>query len=344
MIYIAVKNTFIVVSSCLGVLCFFKNRVYCVYSQNGKHSNHMMGVDGVQVRFFSKEGWQENKFHFHDTLEILLTMSEGECFFVRNKMYPITRGSLYVLSPDDLHRSSPSCKTLYQFYSIRFYAEEVAAFSSDGFDILACFRNHEQFNHRVQLLGDQLDHLLKLINKMEYYLSVDCTSYGKEVFIKTLLAEILVYINYLYSVPSRPSPPDNEEVSKLQPVIAYIQEHISEELPLELLAQQIFVSKYYLSHRFKEIMGFTLSEYIIHRRLVQAKSLLRNGSSVAFAGERSGFNSSAHFIRTFIKYENISPKQYAKQYRVLENYWTPSPAHRDAFLIAPPEQEPPRQR
>ena len=113
---------------------------------------------------------------------------------------------------------------------------------------------------------------------------------------------------------------------------------------MELLAQQIFVSKYYLSHRFKEIMGFTLSEYIIHRRLVQAKSLLRNGSSVAFAGERSGFNSSAHFIRTFIKYENISPKQYAKQYRVLENYWTPSPAHRDAFLIAPPEQEPPRQR
>lgn len=296
----------------------------------------------MQVRFFSKEGWLENKFHFHDSLEILLTMSEGECFFVRNKIYPITRGSLFVLTPDDLHRSAPQAKSLYQFYSIRFNAEEVAAFSANGFDILACFRNHEQFNHRVQLIGDQLDHLLKLINKMEYYLSVDCTSFGKEVFVQTLLAEILVYINYLYSVPLRSAPSDNESVSKLQPVIDYIQEHISEELPLELLARQIFVSKYHLSHRFKEVMGLTISEYIICCRLGQAKQLLRAGYSVSLAGERAGFNSSAYFVRTFVKYEKISPKQYAKQYQTLEKYGTPSPTHRDAFSIAPPKREPPR--
>ena len=57
----------------------------------------------MQIRFFSKEGWQGNQFHFHDHLEILLTMSEGGNLFIRNKIYPISRGSLFVLSPDDLH-------------------------------------------------------------------------------------------------------------------------------------------------------------------------------------------------------------------------------------------------
>ena len=286
----------------------------------------------MQIRFFSKEGWQGNDFHFHEQKEILLMMSEGGNIYVRNRIYPISRGSLFVLSPDDLHRSIPQPGALYQFYSIRFYEEEVMAFSSDEFDILGCFRNHEQFNHCAQLHSSQLDHLLKLINKMEYYLSVDCSAYGKEILIKTLLAETLVYINFLYHTPSKALPPDNENISKLQPVMDYIQEHIGEELTLETLAKQIYVSKYYLSHRFKEVMGFPLNTYITQRRLSYAKQLLRQGQSVTFAGSQAGFNSSAHFIRTFVKFVGISPKQYAKQYLTLENYDSPSPVHRDMFF------------
>ena len=292
----------------------------------------------MQIRFFSKEGWQGNQFHFHEHLEVLLIMSEGGTLYVSNKMYPISRGSLFVLNPDDLHRSIPHPGSLYQFYSIRFYPEDAASFSSEDFDILSCFKHHEQFNHRVQLHGDQLDHLLKIINKMEYYLSVDCSAYGKTVLIKTLLAESLVYINFLYNVQTRPLPPDNTEISKLKPVFTYIQDHIAEDLSLDVLSKQLFVSKYYLSRHFKEVMGVSLSEYIIKRRLSRAKQLLRQGYSVAVSGVHSGFNTNAHFIRTFIKYTGPSPKQYAKQYRTLESYESPSPAHRDVFFSRPTEE------
>lgn len=287
----------------------------------------------MQIRFFSKEGWKENQFHYHDPLEIVLVMSEGGSFYIRNAVYPITRGSLFILNSGDLHRSVPDPQSLYQFYSIRFYPEEADSFSTDTFDILRCFRNHGRFHHRVQLLGDQLDHLLKLINKMEYYLSVDCSAYGREVFIKTLLAEALVYVNFLYNTPPLVLPPDNEELSKLQPVVDYIQAHLAEDLSLDVLAQQVFLSKYYLSHRFKQVFGLPLSEYIIRRRLSCAKLLLRQGASVTLAGEQSGFNSSAHFIRTFVKYVGVSPKQYAKQYQTLDSYDSPTPALRDVFSL-----------
>ena len=294
----------------------------------------MLGKEGaMQIRFFTKEGWQGNKFHFHDQMEILLMMSEGGYFHVRNVIYPITRGSLFVLSPDDLHRSAPRSESLHQFYSIRFYPEDVSGFSSENFDVLSCFLNHERFQFRVQLFGDQLDHLLKIINKMEYYLSVDCSAYGKEVYVKALLAETLVYVNFLYQAPIQSTHQDNQDISNLLPVMSYIREHIGEDLSLDVLAKQIFVNKYYLSHRFKQVMGFPLSEFIIKSRLTSAKTLLRQGYSVAVAGERSGFNSSAHFIRTFVKNVGVSPKQYAKQYMHLENYDSPSPLHRDAFSM-----------
>ncbi len=47
---------------------------------------------------------------------------------------------------------------------------------------------------------DQIDHLLKLINKIEYYLASDCSAFGKDIFARTLLAEVLVYINFLYDI------------------------------------------------------------------------------------------------------------------------------------------------
>ena len=289
----------------------------------------------IQIRFFSREGSYENRFHFHDQMEILLSMSEGGSFYIRNTIYPITRGSLFIFSPDDIHHSESRSSALSQFYSIRFYPEEVSSFSTDTFDVLSCFKNHEHFNFRVQLHGDQLDHLLKLINKMEYYVSIDCSAYGKEIFTKTLLAETLVYINFLYNVSVQPSPQDNKALSDLMPVINYIHEHISEPLSLSVLSKQVFVSPYYLSHRFKEIVGITLSECILACRISQAKTLLRQGCSVSMAGERSGFNSTAHFIRVFVKAVGISPKQYAKQDPAIENYASPSPVHRDAFHAVP---------
>lgn len=289
----------------------------------------------MQVRFFSKEGWQGNSFHFHDQLEILLMMSTGGSFHVYNETYPITRGGLFVLSTEDLHRSVPSSKSFHQFYSIRFCAEEVSGFSSESCDLLGCFKNRENFNHFVQLQGDQLDHLLKLINKMEYYLSEDCSAFGKSVMTKLMLAETLVYVNYLYRDASGKKTDCTlsiaDDITQLQPLFSYIQEHLDEDLSLDTLSAQIYMNKYYLSHRFKEIMGYTLNEYIVRRRLSNAKNLLRQNYSISFAGESSGFHSVSHFIRTFTKYTGVSPKQYQKQYQNLETYISPSPVHRDVF-------------
>ncbi|WP_256157875.1 helix-turn-helix transcriptional regulator [Blautia marasmi] len=289
------------------------------------------GKTDMEIRFFTKEIWQESPFHFHDQMEILLIMSEGESFYIRDKIYPISRGSIFILNSSDLHRSVPKPRSIYQYYSIRFYQEEVEGISTEDFDLLKCFRNHNQFNHMNKLNIDQIDHLLKLINKIEYYLASDCSAFGKDIFARTLLAEVLVYINFLYDTPLLTQVPSEEQISAYYPVIDYINEHITEKISLDLLAQNFYVSKYYLSHRFKDLTGMTITDYIIRRRLTLAKSYLRQGLSVMLAGERAGFNSNNHFIHTFTKTVGMSPKQYARQYLTLDSYVSPTPPKRDIF-------------
>ena len=285
----------------------------------------------MEIRFFTKEIWQESPFHFHDQMEILLIMSEGENFYIRDKIYPISRGSIFILNSSDLHRSVPKPRSIYQYYSIRFYQEEVEGISTEEFDLLKCFRNHNRFNHMNKLNIDQIDHLLKLINKIEYYLASDCSAFGKDIFAKTLLAEVLVYINFLYDTPLLSQVPSEEQLSAYYPVIDYINEHITEKISLDCLAQNFYVSKYYLSHRFKDLTGMTITDYIIKRRLTLAKSYLRQGFSVMLAGERAGFNSNNHFIHTFTKTVGISPKQSARQYLTLDSYVSPTHPKRDIF-------------
>ena len=99
-------------------------------------------------------------------MEILIIMSEGDSFYIRNKIYPLSRGSIFILNSSDLHRSVAKPRSIYQYYSIRFYPEEIQGISTENFDLIRCFRNHEKFNHMVRLNIDQLDHLLKLINKI----------------------------------------------------------------------------------------------------------------------------------------------------------------------------------
>ena len=55
-------------------------------------------------------------------------------------------------------------------------------------------------------------------------------------------------------------------------------------------------------------------EYVIQRRIILARELLRQPISVQEAGERAGFQTNSHFIRTFRAYTGRSPKRYARQY------------------------------
>lgn len=61
--------------------------------------------------------------------------------------------------------------------------------------------------------------------------------------------------------------------------IQYIEDHITEELSVEEIAQQVNISPFYFQKGFAMLCGFTLGEYIRNRRLALAGGELATGDA-----------------------------------------------------------------
>ncbi|MBQ6996503.1 MAG: helix-turn-helix transcriptional regulator [Lachnospiraceae bacterium] len=77
-------------------------------------------------------------------------------------------------------------------------------------------------------------------------------------------------------------------------VIAYLNENFIDAPSLDELSAAFFVSKYYLSHRFKEYTKTTVHNYILMKKINLAKELLKNGTSPQKVYECCGFSTSPY--------------------------------------------------
>ena len=73
------------------------------------------------------------------------------------------------------------------------------------------------------------------------------------------------------------------------------------------LSGKLYISSSHLSEQFKEAYGVTLNQYLIIRKIAEAKKYLYLGVPVQDVCELCGFSSYSNFIRTFKKYEGVSP-------------------------------------
>ena len=91
-------------------------------------------------------------------------------------------------------------------------------------------------------------------------------------------------------------------------------EHCTEDLSLEALADMTGFSKSHFIRLFKEFAGVSYYEYLTKRRLLNAELLLDNPEcSIADIAMQSGFNSLATFNRVFKASHNCTPTDYRKR-------------------------------
>jgi YesN/AraC family two-component response regulator len=82
-------------------------------------------------------------------------------------------------------------------------------------------------------------------------------------------------------------------------------------LTLPALSDHFYISTSHLSRLFKEVSGFTFTEYMNIVRIKEAQKLLRETNfKVADIAETVGFGNIAHFGRVFKENTNITPLQY----------------------------------
>lgn len=270
----------------------------------------LLNKAGYWLSHNSNLNWHMGGYHLHDYYEVNFALTDNVNFFVADQVYRARAGALFVFNDMDLHRSVSPPDISHERYVLYFDPRSVIELSTEQTNLLDCFVNRKPgFSHCVQLDNDQSGQLLKLLQKAEGY--SDSKAYGSDIYGKIALAEILLYVNQLFRSSTLPRPvrADND-LERVLPIIQYIQQHLAGDLSLNHLSKTFYLNKYHLGHLFKGATGFTVTEYIIHRRILKARELLQHDLSVQQAGACVGFNNNSHFIRTFKKLVGISPKQY----------------------------------
>jgi AraC family transcriptional regulator len=101
-----------------------------------------------------------------------------------------------------------------------------------------------------------------------------------------------------------------EQLTMLQVVIDYIDEHIKEEMEPESLAKMAGYSPYHFYRLFQKHIGFTLMDYVLKRKLQFALFELTNGKKVMEIALDYGFETHAGFTKAFKKCFGSPPSLY----------------------------------
>ncbi|MBP5312896.1 MAG: helix-turn-helix domain-containing protein [Clostridia bacterium] len=100
-------------------------------------------------------------------------------------------------------------------------------------------------------------------------------------------------------------------------VANYVRHHLSEPISVESMAEEFYISRPYLSAKFRKETGQTLTDFILSEKTEEAKRLLRySDKSLLSISEYLGFSSQSHFIRVFKKYAGANPGEYREKHKV----------------------------
>ncbi len=96
----------------------------------------------------------------------------------------------------------------------------------------------------------------------------------------------------------------------------YIQQHLSEPIKVENIANELFMGRSRLSTNFKKETGFKLCDYIAMRKVDEAKRLLRySNQSFTAISLFLGFSSHSHFTKIFKKHTEMTPFEYRQLHK-----------------------------
>jgi len=105
--------------------------------------------------------------------------------------------------------------------------------------------------------------------------------------------------------------------NRIVKVLNYIQNHISEPLSNEILAEIACITPTSFARLFKDDMDYTVQQYIRHVRIDNACSLLHHTDlSIEQIATQTGFTNRYHFTRIFGEVTHTTPARFKKSYTV----------------------------
>lgn len=138
----------------------------------------------------------------------------------------------------------------------------------------------------------------------------------KNLILSLINALFGIMIRFRYLVPKTDAEGaiDNS-LERLNGILQYLDEHYSEKISLQDMAEQLHMNYYYLSHFFKNTAGVTFQEYINRLRLDKSLSLLADrDKTITSIALETGFPNTKAYTNAFKTKYGMLPSKYRAAY------------------------------
>ena len=136
---------------------------------------------------------------------------------------------------------------------------------------------------------------------------------GADEIIKRFIEIILIQLlrNEEFSIRNSLNKKNHKEI---QTVKNFMKVNYHKNITLDDLVELVHINKFYLIRIFKQEVGMSPIDYLIHVRIDEAQKMLRNTNiAIADIAHLVGFQSPSHFSKTFRELSNLTPSQYRRQ-------------------------------
>ena len=237
--------------------------------------------------------------HGHEFYEIEFVTDGSAKYTVNDKEFTLEKGSLYFVTPADIHRVDVIDGSTATVINVQF--DEKAVEPGLMLNFLKLSRDK-----RISLSKEQLEYAQNLFEliRSEY----DGNGEYRNICLKNYLENILVLFLRCCKDDEYNTSSDSGNMSK---AVIYIHSKFRDGISLKEAAEFCGFTPAYFSVKFHEYTGVTFKEYVSKLKLSYAENLLScTDMSVTEICFNSGFKNVSSFIRRFAAKNGCSPAKY----------------------------------
>lgn len=246
---------------------------------------------------------QRFDFHYHEFDKVVVFLSGQVTYTVEGKSYFLAPGDFLLVPHHHIHQPDIGGSTYERYVlwlSPSFLGEQ---------GLEPCFLRVQQSGFHLVRPGEEGGRrLLQRLSQMEQA-AEDREAFGAQLLARTYCLQFLIGLNR--SSQGNLAALDREVCRsdpKIEAILAYVNDCLDRPITVQSLAERFYLSPSWLMHRFKEVTGCTVHQYILQKRLIKAASLIRAGIPVLKASSQSGFSDYSTFLRAFRAAYHVAPR------------------------------------